>query len=216
MSQHGNSRSAWRPNDDTTPAPLPTLAFRWASDRPTALPQAHVPELPACSPGLPSRKYGSLYLLWSAVTVHHAGKDGRNFVQPDASGNVLRALEATACHQSKGCLANSRRMVKAGYERDVAIMKPVGIELYLGSFRRTAEEVDRTAPAHHLDGPLPRRCRCHSLDHNVRATALRRQRPRCGNHIVHCIYLHNAAGAEQLCRGGLALPLHHCNHLYAG
>src|ERR1700761_8291773 len=70
------------------------------------------------------------------------------------SGDVLAALESTACQQIKGFTAGRRSVVKASLECDVVIVKAVGIDFDLGSGSATTKEVNRSPAANHVHSPL--------------------------------------------------------------
>src|SRR5580704_14145147 len=73
--------------------------------------------------------------------IHHASQHVIEVRQRSAPRDVLAALEPAALNQVEGASRRSRRVMKAGLQRYIAVMQAVCIQLNLRSCRRTAEEI---------------------------------------------------------------------------
>jgi hypothetical protein len=76
--------------------------------------------------------------------------------------------------------------MEAGLEGNVAVVEAVGIELHLGAAGRATEEVDETAFANHVDGPLPCGGDGYGFDDDIGTAALRGKGARGSDYIVYC------------------------------
>src|ERR1022692_2847700 len=90
-----------------------------------------------------------------AVAVQHVME---NLLQPGQgrlASNVIGGTNLFLRDQRERSAHGLRSVMEGRFQRDLRVMQPVGIELYLGSSGAATEEVHRPAFAHHVDGQLP-------------------------------------------------------------
>ena len=80
-------------------------------------------------------------------------------------------MEAAGGDELEGAAGGGGGVVKAGFEGEVGVVDEVGVERDGGATGRAAEQVDETAFARHLDGPLPGFGRGDGFEDDVGAAA---------------------------------------------
>ena len=103
--------------------------------------------------------------------------------------------------------ADGGRVMEGGAQRDVAIVDAVGIESDLRVGGAAAEEVDRAALAHQLDGFLPGFGRADGLNGDVDAAIFGGEGARFADGLANGGGLHDMRGAELPRRFNLAVVL---------
>ena len=89
----------------------------------------------------------------------------------------------------------ARRVVERGLDGDLGIVQRRGVELHLRAPRAAAEQIDRAAAAHHLQGPLPGHRRADGFDHRIGAAAAFGQAANRGDRIAKACVTSKAARA---------------------
>src|SRR5580692_10375960 len=100
-----------------------------------------------------------------AVAVQHVME---NLLQPGKwrfAGNVIGRSNLLFGDQREGSAHSLRRVMEGGFQRDLRIVQPVGVELYFRAAGATTKKVYRPAFAHHVNGHLPGFRTSHRLDH---------------------------------------------------
>src|ERR1700758_572526 len=110
-----------------------------------------------------------------ATAVQHVPQNLLQARQRSLSGNVVGGANLF-CRDQSECAANRfRRVVEGRLQRDLGIVQAIGLELHFGSTGATTKEIDGTALADHVDGPLPRLGPAHGFNHDVATSFLLRE-----------------------------------------
>ena len=102
--------------------------------------------------------------------------------------------------------------MKACFQRDIAVVQTVGIEVDTGTARGTAEEVHDPSLANHLNRPFPGSRAGNSFDHGIGTTPLKGERSGCLNDIFHGGRLNDLRRSKELCGGDLIIALDYGNY----
>ena len=111
-----------------------------------------------------------------ASTVQHVAEDLLQARQGRLTGDVVGRTDLLGGNQSEGPADGFRRMVERGFQGDFGVVQAIRLELHLGSAGASAEEVDGSALADHVDSPLPGFRLAYGFNNDIAAALLRGER----------------------------------------
>src|SRR6266571_3431994 len=119
----------------------------------------------SCVPFLSvSRHHRDLEL---AIAILHMREHLRQFAQTHLSGDEIARADFSAGDDFKSLAYETRRVMKAGFDRNLRIVEGRGLKFHFRSPRTSAKEVDCSTASDDLHRPLPRRGRTNRFDDAV-------------------------------------------------
>ena len=155
-------------------------------------------------------------LGWAGAAIEQLGEDTVEISQGSVAGDEAVGLELAAFDKLKGAAADGRRVVKGGFERQIAVVKAVGVEAHFGSRFRAAEEVDYAAIANHGDGLFPGFREGDGFDGDIYAALLGGQAANIGDGVFCPSGLDDMRDAERPCHGCLRIVFDDRDYLASG
>src|SRR5712692_9418719 len=144
----------------------------------------------------------------------HVLKHPRQLTQGDFPVDEVAGADLAAGDGIE-CLADEARcMVEGGLDGDLRVVQRCGIELYQRAPGAAAEQVDRAAATHHLDGPLPSDRRADRFHHRIGAPAALSELQHPPHGIVELGDIEGGARTQTLGSAHLARALSQRDHGY--
>src|SRR5512146_256874 len=107
-----------------------------------------------------------------AVAVAHVTEHLLQSRERRFTGYVIIGADLALGDEREGAANGFRCVMERRFQRDLRVVETLGVEVDLGAAGASAEEVDGTALANHVDGPFPGFGTTDGFDDDVGATAI--------------------------------------------